>query len=173
MVLFVKARPAMLRISKLADYGTVVMTLVARRPEDTHSAAKIAARLGIGQPTVSKILKLLAQAGLVVAQRGVNGGYVLARGPERIALAEIIDAIEGIPLGLTECSSTPGLCSQEAGCLMRSNWQRISLAVRRALEGVTLAEMALPPTAPVALMRFGRGTAGGRRGTPAATGERA
>jgi len=163
----------MLRISKLADYATVVMSLVARRPQGPHSAAKIAARLGMGQPTVSKILKLLAQGGLVVAQRGVNGGYVLARAPERISLAEIIDAIEGIPLGLTECSSTPGLCEQEAGCVMRSNWQRISLAVRRALEGVTLADMALPPAAPVAVMRFAGGaTAGGRRGAPAATGER-
>ena len=163
----------MLRISKLADYATAVMSLAARRPEEVHSAAKIALRLGIGQATVSKILKLLAQGGLVTAQRGVNGGYVLARPPERISLAEIIDAIEGIPLGLTECSSTPGLCVQESGCLVRGNWQRISVAIRRALEGVSLADMVLPalPPAPVSPVMFVK-AGGGRRMPAAATGER-
>ncbi len=161
----------MLRISKLADYATGVMSLVARRPEEVHSAAKIAVGLGIGQATASKILKLLAQGGLVKAQRGVKGGYVIARAPERISLAEIIDAIEGIPLGLTECSSTPGLCVQESGCLVRGNWQRISVAIRRALEGVTLADMVLPgqPPAPVAPVTFFK-TVGARKAA-AATGE--
>lgn len=161
----------MLRISKLADYATGVMSLAARRPEEVHSAAKIAVGLGIGQATASKLLKLLAQGGLVKAQRGVKGGYVLARAPERISLAEIIDAIEGIPLGLTECSSTPGLCVQESGCLVRGNWQRISVAIRRALEGVTLADMVLPgrAPAPVAPVTFFK-TVGSRKAA-AATGE--
>lgn len=157
----------MLRISKLADYATGVMSLAARRPEDVHSAAKVALALGIGQATASKILKLLAQGGLVKAQRGVKGGYVLARAPERISLAEIIDAIEGIPLGLTECSSMPGLCVQESGCLVRGNWQRISVTIRRALEGVTLADMVLPapPAVPMTFVKPAR------RAAATATGE--
>jgi FeS assembly SUF system regulator len=162
----------MLRISKLADYATGVMGLAARRPDEVHSAAKVALSLGIGQATASKVLKLLAQGGLVTAQRGVKGGYVLARAPERISLAEIIDAIEGIPLGLTECSSTPGLCVQESGCLVRDNWQRISVTIRRALEGVTLADMALPalPAAQLAPVTFFK-TVRGHRAPAAATGE--
>lgn len=161
----------MLRISKLADYATGVMSLAAREPQEVHSAAKIAVSLGIGQATASKILKLLAQGGLVRAQRGVKGGYVLARAAERISLAEIIDAIEGMPLGLTECSSAPGLCVQESGCLVRGNWQRISVTIRRALEGVTLADMVLPvaPRVPLAPLKFfdtGRG-----RKAAAVTGE--
>ena len=65
-----------------------------------------------------------------------------------------IDAIEGIPLGLTECSSVPGVCAQERGCAIRGNWQKISLAVRGALEGVTLADLVLPPPGPVPLLRM-------------------
>lgn len=134
----------MLRISKLADYGTVMMSLMARQPGETYSAAKISARLGIGQPTVSKILKMLARGSLLSAQRGVNGGYTLARTPEGISVAQIIDAIEGMPSGLTECSSTPGVCAQESGCPIRGNWRKINHAVRRALEDVTLADLVMP-----------------------------
>ncbi len=146
----------MLRISKLTDYATVVLSFMARSPLDTYSAARISERLDIGQPTVSKILKLLAHGRLLSAQRGVNGGYTLARPPGRISVAEIIDAMEGIPSGLTECSSVPGVCSQERGCAIRGNWQKISLAVRGALEGVTLADLVLPPPVAVPLRRMDR-----------------
>ncbi len=146
----------MLRISKLTDYATVVLSFMARSPLDTYSAAKISERLDIGQPTVSKILKLLAHGNILSAQRGVNGGYTLALPPERISVARIIDAMEGIPVGLTECSSAPGVCTQERGCAIRGNWQKISLAVRGALEGVTLADLVLPPPAVVPLLRMDR-----------------
>lgn len=156
----------MLRISKLADYATVVVSFMARSPADTYSAAKISARLDIGQPTVSKILKLLARGKLLSAQRGVNGGYTLARVPAQISIADVIDAIEGIPLGLTECSSMPGVCVQESACKIRGNWQQISLAVRRALAGVTLADMVLPQSisAPVVMFAPAKRARTGRRG---------
>lgn len=135
----------MLRISKLADYGTMVLAYMARRPERLCSAADIAEALHLGQPTVSKILKTLARHQLLVAFRGINGGYTLARAPHSISVAQIIDAMEDQPFGLTECSSLEGLCSQEEGCLIRANWKRINVVVRRALEGVTLADMISAP----------------------------
>ena len=60
-----------------------------------------------------------------------------------VSVAEIIAAIEG-PIAMTECSVEEGLCSQEQVCNLRSNWRRISSAVARAMEGVTLAEMSRP-----------------------------
>ncbi len=60
-----------------------------------------------------------------------------------ISVAEIIAAIEG-PIAMTECSVEEGLCAQESICSLRGNWQRISVAVARAMEGVSLAEMAQP-----------------------------
>lgn len=133
----------MLRISKLTDYGTVVMTYLARENERLHAVSEIATEIRLAAPTVSKILKQLAREGLVVSHRGVKGGYALARRPEHISMVEIIDALEG-RVGLTECGSSPGLCAQESGCSIRTNWQRINSAVREALAGVTLAEMAEP-----------------------------
>lgn len=134
----------MLRISKLADYGTMVLAYMARRPDQLCSAAEISHALHLGQPTVSKILKMLARQELLTAYRGTNGGYTLARPPEGITIAEVIDAMEDQPFGLTECSALEGLCHQEESCQIRANWKRINVMVRRSLEQVSLAEMVGP-----------------------------
>ncbi|MBI2307415.1 MAG: SUF system Fe-S cluster assembly regulator [Rhodocyclales bacterium] len=139
----------MLRMSKLTDYGTVIMAYMARRPRDVHSVAELAAVLGMAAPTTSKILKRLARHELVQSSRGAKGGYRLARPPEAISLADVIDAMEG-PFGLTECSAVAGLCLQEAGCPLRDNWQRVNQVIRRTLDGVTLAEMSRPALRPAA-----------------------
>ena len=108
----------MLRVSRLADYGTVVMASMARDPGRVHSAAEVAMRIGLTAPTVSKILKTLARSGLVSSSRGARGGYRLPRDPAHITVAEIIGAMDG-PIGMTECSTTPGVCTQEAACARR------------------------------------------------------
>lgn len=131
----------MLRISKIVDYGILVLTHMAARPTHVCSAADLAASLGLGQPVVSKVLKLLAQHRLVASTRGAHGGYRLERDADRINVAEIIDALEDQPFGLTECTAMPGACSVESGCHIRTHWQRINLVVRRTLESVTLADM--------------------------------
>ncbi|MCM5570143.1 SUF system Fe-S cluster assembly regulator [Burkholderiaceae bacterium FT117] len=134
----------MLRVSRLTDYGTMVMSHMARSPGQRFSAADLAATLGLGVPTVAKVLKGLARGDLVTSVRGLRGGYVLSRPPEQITVADIVDALEERPFGLTECSATSGLCDIEDGCGIRANWRSISDVVRRALEGVTLADMIRP-----------------------------
>ena len=132
----------MLRISKLTDYAILVMVELARDGE-MLSAQALAERVGIEAPTASKVLKLLAGSGLLDSYRGASGGYRVNRQAGEISVAEVIEAIEG-PVAMTECSEEEGLCSQEASCELRGNWQRISLAVSRALKEVSLAEMSAP-----------------------------
>lgn len=138
----------MLRLSKMADYGTVVMTAMVRDPERSRSAAEIAAAVHVPVPTVSKILKILARGGLVVSLRGAKGGYMLSRPSDRISLVDIIHAMDG-PIGMTECSVTPGLCSQESRCAVRANWQRINHAVLGILREITLDQMIAPVAHPI------------------------
>ena len=133
----------MLRVSKLTDYATVVMTSLAAG-ERVLSAQALAERAHLELPTVSKLLKQLAQAGLVASTRGINGGYQLARAAERITIADIVTAMEG-PIGMTECSAQVGLCGHESHCGVRVNWQRINQAIAGALANVTLADMLHPP----------------------------
>ncbi len=147
----------MLRMSKLADYGTVVMALMARAPQALHSAAGLAERLSIGAPTVSKILKMLAREGLVVSTRGAQGGYRLPRSPSAISVAEIIRAMEG-PIGMTECSTTPGLCCQESQCTVRANWVHVNRIVLGVLDGITLEQLNRPVPATVKVESIGRGS---------------
>ncbi len=142
----------MLRISKLTDYGTVLLAhLAANRPR-VCSAADVASATGIALPTVSKLLKSLARAGLVTSTRGANGGYELARSPKAISAADVIDALEG-PVSITECSSSQGLCEHEDICSVGGAWQRINVAIRHALDDVTLSDL-IRTNSPVPNFRF-------------------
>ena len=137
----------MLRISKIMDYGTLVLTYMAACPERLCSAPEMAKALGLNPPTVSKVLKLLGRRGLVRSVRGVQGGYALGRPAAEISIAQVIDALDEQPFGLTECTALPGSCDFEAACTLRDNWQRINDTVRRALEEVSVADMATPRAA--------------------------
>ena len=138
----------MLRVTKLTDYASVVLTVLASDPAAVLSASELAERAGLEAPTVAKVLKPLAQAGLVDGFRGANGGYRLARDAAEISLVEIVEAMEG-PLGMTECSVHAGQCGIESSCGVRANWRRINDVVADALRGVSLAQMLGPvPPAP-------------------------
>lgn len=146
----------MIRMTKQTDYGIVLLTRMAGLPDRLFNATELAAESRLPQPTVSKILKILARAGLLDSQRGVKGGYTLARDPEAISVTEIIGALEG-PIGITECiDDTPGECSHEAGCPVRGNWHRINEAIRQALDGINLAEMAQPEEPPLVTLGSAR-----------------
>ena len=80
----------MLRVTKLTDYASVVLTVLASDPATVLSASELADRAGLEMPTVAKLLKPLAQAGLVEGFRGANGGYKLARDAADISLVEIV-----------------------------------------------------------------------------------
>jgi FeS assembly SUF system regulator len=133
----------MIRITKQTDYGIVLLTHLASHPERHFNAPDLAAEARLPLPMVSKILKLLVREGILRSQRGVKGGYCLAREAAAIHMAEIIAALEG-PIAITECIDESGQCSHETGCGVRSNWQRINDALLAALTGITLAEMAQP-----------------------------
>jgi FeS assembly SUF system regulator len=133
----------MLRVTRLTDYASLVLTVLASAPDRVHSAAELAERAHLETPTVSKLLKSLAQAGLVDSFRGSAGGYRLARPAETISLIAIVEAIEG-PLGMTECSLHDGDCGIQEHCGVRANWRRINDVVADALREVTLAQMLAP-----------------------------
>ena len=139
----------MLRLSKLTDYAVVVLTRLARggaAPSGpVQTALSLAGDTGIAEPTVAKVLKTLAQAGLVEGVRGPRGGYRLTRPLASMPLSEVIVAIDG-PIALTACvDGGTGMCEAEAICPVRGRWDPVNEAIRRALSGITLADLAPPP----------------------------
>lgn len=151
----------MLRVTRLTDYATVVLTVLAAEPETVLSAAELAERAGLEAPTVSKVLKPLAQAGLVEGFRGAHGGYRLTRPPGEISLLEIVEAMEG-PIAMTECSLDEHVCGIASQCGVRANWRRINDVVAAALSDVSLAQMFadVPPPPPSGARRIDARLAG-------------
>ena len=121
----------MLRISKLTDYGTVILACLASQADRLWTAAEVAERTRVGLPTVSKLLKKLQRSGLVISTRGSHGGYQLACPPGEISAARILEALEG-PFAITECSGQHSHCGIESNCRVGHVWQRVNGAIRRA-----------------------------------------
>jgi FeS assembly SUF system regulator len=131
----------MMRIGKLTDYATVILATLAGDRARLQNASTLAERTHIAAPTVAKLLKQLHRAGLVNSTRGTHGGYQLARSPDHISAAAILDALEG-PLALTDCSVGTGNCCLEHSCQVSRTWQRLNAAVRRSLSEISLAQLA-------------------------------
>jgi len=131
----------MLRMGKMTDYATVVLASLAQEPTVHRAATELAERTRLSRPTVSKVLKGLQRAGMVISSRGAQGGYRLARGSEQITAAQILDVFEG-PIAITECSGASSQCGIERLCRVGGAWQRVNAAIRRALEDVTLHQLA-------------------------------
>ncbi|MDH5410103.1 MAG: SUF system Fe-S cluster assembly regulator [Alphaproteobacteria bacterium] len=136
----------MFKISKMTDYGVVVMAQLAQATDAVVTAPDLAAGAGLPAPTVAKILKRMTQGGLVTSHRGTNGGYALSRPATEISVADIIGALEG-PVAVTACvdGATGDACSVESLCLIRGCWDRVNAAVNRTLKSMSLAEIATPP----------------------------
>ena len=134
----------MLRLSRLTDYAVVVLGRMGDGAAPLQSAPGLAARTGLAEPTVAKVLKLLAQAGVVEGLRGARGGYRLARPLAEIRLAEVVVAFDG-PIALTACvDGGAGQCESEHLCPVRGRWDPVNRAIRDALDSISIAELAGP-----------------------------
>ncbi len=128
----------MLRITKIADYGFILLAHVVDQDQDLlHNAKDLSATTGLPLPTVSKVLKILTKGGILQSHQGSKGGYSLVRPASQITAAEILEAVEG-PLAITDCSSAEGC---ERNCVVSPSWKKVNGAVIRILKGLTLADI--------------------------------
>jgi Rrf2 family iron-sulfur cluster assembly transcriptional regulator len=133
------------RVSTRGDYASRALLSLALHDEGEGptTVRDIAERTGLPQPYLEQILLALKGAGLVRSKRGVGGGYVLARTPAEINLAEIVRAVDGpIALGDFGEPHTDGACDHEGQCVLLSVWHTVGNEMRRLLEEYTLADIA-------------------------------
>src|SRR5574338_1655155 len=138
----------MLKLSRLADYGVLLMTHMAGARDRVRSAQAISEATGIPLPTVSKLLSGFARAGLLQAVRGAKGGFRLARDPRQISVSDVIAVGDG-PIAPTLCLEAASNCELEWLCPSRFAWGTINRAVQQALADLTLADLLFPPGAPL------------------------
>jgi FeS assembly SUF system regulator len=143
-LLHIEVPAPVIRLTNLADYAVVLMTATAREPDSRLSAARASEITAIPAPTVAKLMGALARSGLLVASRGVAGGFALARPALAITVADVVEAVDG-PIALTACVSGDAHdCAIEGVCGVRGHWGPINAAVRAALHQVTLADLMKP-----------------------------
>lgn len=145
----------MFRLSKIADYGIVILAHLAQQPGQhpaermgagaapSMNARELAEHVDLPLPVVSKVLKTLTRAGVLESQRGAKGGYSLARRPDELSVADMITALDG-PLAITQCNLGPSVCDLEQSCAVKSPWLVINRVVHNALASVTLADLTNP-----------------------------
>ncbi|WP_151973022.1 SUF system Fe-S cluster assembly regulator [Erythrobacter sp. EC-HK427] len=135
-----------MRLSNLADYAVVTMSAAARHCGGGRtSAAELASETGLPVPTVQKVVSKLSAAGLLRSTRGAGGGLQLARPAAAISLADIVEAVEG-PIALTSCIEGGGECAVERNCAVKPHWPLVNSALRGALAGISLVQLARTPT---------------------------
>ncbi|MEG3638053.1 SUF system Fe-S cluster assembly regulator [Magnetococcus sp. PR-3] len=133
----------MLRLSRMTDYGTLVMMHMAQAPEVVHSANDIAQHTKLPEPSVRKVLKIMVRSELLCSVRGLKGGYRLAKAPKEISLESLITALEGTTVAITDCCDDEQTdhCDQYEACHMRPHWAVINQSIRSALQGVTVQDL--------------------------------
>jgi Rrf2 family iron-sulfur cluster assembly transcriptional regulator len=126
-----------MKVSTRGDYAARALLSLALHGNDRPTSVKeIAERTTLPQPYLEQILLAVKGAGLVRSKRGVGGGYVLARPPGQITLAEILAAVEG---PLTTLMEEHDHC--EGHCVLQEVWVGVSEETRQILDGFTLADL--------------------------------
>jgi Rrf2 family iron-sulfur cluster assembly transcriptional regulator len=126
-----------MKVSTRGDYAArALLSLALHGSERPTSVKEIAERTGLPQPYLEQILLAVKGAGLVRSKRGVGGGYVLAREPEAITLADILAAVDG---PLTQLVGEHDHC--EGHCVLQEVWVHVSDETREMLERFTLAQL--------------------------------
>ncbi len=131
----------MIKLSKMTDYAVVILAEMAAQEGNVQSASGLANHTKLPEPTVSKILKLLTKHDIIESKRGINGGYALLKSPTHINMAALITALDG-PIALIACvEQSTECCERSQCCTMKGKWNPVNIAMQKALEDVSLAQM--------------------------------
>lgn len=134
-----------MKLGTRARYSLRLMMEVARLSDGRRpvNLQEIATWTGISRRYLEQLVIPLRNASLLRGRSGRNGGHVLARPPEEIALRDIIEAASG-PVVLAECVDTPSVCRLSKDCACRKLWTLISLRIKHSLDDCSLADMVDP-----------------------------
>jgi FeS assembly SUF system regulator len=154
-----KFRGDMVKISKMVDYSVLVLCQLAVDKAEPWSASRLADKLGLNQPTLAKICRLLAKSGILSASRGAQGGYLLDKQPEAISLYSVMVAVEGEG-HLVNCSKQGDTCACFSHCHLQATWGEINAEIKAIFQDKTIASFAPRAVGRPAVMPLHRGELG-------------
>lgn len=133
----------MLKLSKRVEYALLAVQALVSRPAGRITAKDVSTQFGISQALVAKVLQQLASAGVVQSFHGINGGYIFARDPECVTIANVIEAVEGKQGALVDChNQSSHVCSLEETCTIKQPLAVLQHRMYGTLESMSVAELA-------------------------------
>jgi Rrf2 family protein len=131
----------MLRLSTKGQYGVRAMYEIARGyPEKPVNIREISERQDVSIHYLEQILNKLRRAGLIRSVKGPGGGYLLAKMPEEISIADILLELEG-PLAITSCLNPEEGCVRVEICVTHLLWKALGRQIEDFLNTVTLGDL--------------------------------
>ena len=129
--------------TRASDYALRGMVYLARQPEGRLSmASEIASAEDMPEYFFSKIFQNLAKSGLINSFRGSNGGFALAKAPEKIRVLDVIEAIDG-PVSASKCATNPDACDRSPTCPFHLYWKETQASVVSVLGKYSIADAVL------------------------------
>jgi len=133
-----------MRLTTFTDFALRALMRLAGEPDRSFSTSEIAEEFAISRNHLAKVVRDLADGGFITTQRGVGGGFALARPARAITLGEVVRALEGTS-ALVECfRQDGGSCVLTPRCRLKSKLASAREAFMRELDETTLADCAFP-----------------------------
>ena len=131
----------MLKLSKLTDYAVIVLGCLGEQGGRPVSASYVSEQTRLPEPTVQKVLKLMASKKIITALRGANGGYVVPLSLACISIADVVEAIEG-PLQLAPCDNdTDNDCLLAKLYAPQNRWNKVNIAIKDTLDKIRVSDL--------------------------------
>jgi len=127
-------------IRRDTDYAIRGLVHLASVNADMTSCGQLAEATGIPKSFAHKILKRLADAGLIFSSTGRTGGFRLSKDPKRIALRDVVEAVQG-PVSVSRCVTDPAACGNSSTCPLSKKWRKLQDALSQFLTDTTLDDI--------------------------------
>ena len=127
-------------ITRDADYSIRALIYIAKTKDRIVSITELVRELGTPRPFLRKILQSLSASGVLKSYKGKNGGFALARKPEKICLLDLLEIFQG-KFKLSECLFKKEICPNQISCKLRSQLDSLEELVENKIKEITLASL--------------------------------
>ncbi len=130
----------MIRLSKKTEYAILALQYLSCCKDYKASAREIAQFLNISFEFLSKTMQQLMKQGIILSQKGLNGGYKLALKPDELTVADVIQALDE-KTNIVDCADKKFLCQREKDCTIKPNMMNLQKEINNIFNKLTILEL--------------------------------
>jgi Rrf2 family protein len=126
-------------ISTTGEYALRAIVSLAQHPGRPLTAAELATHTFVPQGYLSKVMLQLAKSGIVKSQRGINGGFTLARDANTVSVLDVLRAVDGAPARILQCPL--GIAGHTRLCRMHHLLDEATASIERVFGEATIGAL--------------------------------